>query len=865
MQNVPKPTQGGYRTEELETTNGPADYALWIDRQLVGIVEAKKRALGPQEVLTQAERYARGLPAGAYDFGGVRVPFLYSTNGERIWFRDVRNRLNLSRTIADFHTPAALRELLSRDFDDSCARLAKLPNDNPFLRLYQRDAIAAVEQAITHPKREMLVAMATGTGKTYTFVNSIYRLMKAGLARRVLFLVDRRALSAQAVLAFASFDAERGKKFDKLYEVYSSRFQRGDFAEEERYDPKLIPESYLTNPGPEHTFVYVCTIQRMAINILGRGAIFRSDEEQTEDDANRLDIPIHAFDLIIADECHRGYTAQAQSVWRDTLDHFDAIKVGLTATPAAHTTSYFRHIAYRYDYRKAVQDGYLVDYDPVAIHSDVRLRGVFLRAGEQVERIDPDSGNTQLDLLEDERRFEGADVERQVTSPDSNQKILEEVKRHAVAHEQRYGRFPKTLIFAANDLPHTSHADQLVRLSRDSFARGQDFVQKITGRSDRPLQAIREFRNRTNPAVVVTVDLLSTGVDIPDLEFIVLLRPVQSRILFEQMLGRGTRKGFRFPDKSHFTVFDCFGGTLLEYFREATGITAEAPDQPARSLHEVIEDIWNNRDRPYNVSCLVKRLQRVDKEISGEGRVLFAAYIPDGDLSRYCARLPQALRDDFTATMRLLRDPAFQKLLMNYPRPPRTFYVATESVDTVHSQMMVHDAEGHEYRPDDYLEAFARFVNEHRNDIAAIRILLDRPSDWSPKVLKDLREKLRQRPQLFTEANLRKAYELRYQKALVDVITMVKHAASYQQPLLTAAERVERAVSKLTSGRQFTKDEQAWLARIKAHLIENLSIDREDFDLVPALQREGGLSAARRVFGDRLDSIIHDLNEGIAA
>jgi len=182
--------------------------------------------------------------------------------------------------------------------------------------------------------------------------------------------------------------------------------------------------------------------------------------------------------------------------------------------------------------------------------------------------IDTETGLEKMDALEDEREFPTSEIERNITSPDSNQKIVEELRKFCDQHEQEFKRFPKTLIFVANDLPHTSHADQLVNICRDVFGRGDAFVQKITGRVDRRLQRIREFRNRPNPGIVVSVDMLSTGVDIPDLEFIVMLRPVKSRILFEQMLGRGTRKGERFPDKSHFTVFDCFDGTLLEYFAE---------------------------------------------------------------------------------------------------------------------------------------------------------------------------------------------------------------------------------------------------------------------------------------------------------
>jgi type I restriction enzyme, R subunit len=197
-------------------------------------------------------------------------------------------------------------------------------------------------------------------------------------------------------------------------------------------------------------------------------------------------------------------------------------------------------------------------------------------------------------------------------SPDSNRKILTEIRGYADEHEKKYGRFPKTLIFAANDLPHTSHANQLVDLAVDIFGRGQSFVRKITGSKDvdRPLQRIREFRNRPEPGIIISVDLMSTGVDIADLEFIVFLRQVRSRILFEQMLGRGTRKGEKFLDKSHFTVFDCFDGTLLAYFRTATAIIAEPPDKPTRPLPECIDDIWANRDRDYNIRCLVGDLFR---------------------------------------------------------------------------------------------------------------------------------------------------------------------------------------------------------------------------------------------------------------
>jgi type I restriction enzyme R subunit len=851
--------------EEYPTTDGPADYGLCVDGRILGIVEAKKLTLGPQNVLTQAERYSRGAVSNPLNFDGFHVPFLYSTNGEIIWFHDVRYTLNRSRKIAHFHTPNALREMFSHDFQGASDWLTATPNDHPRLRKYQIEANAAIEDAIAKRKRNMLVAMATGTGKTFTTVNQIYRLMKSGMSRRVLFLVDRRALAAQAVRAFASFEPEQGLKFDRIYEVYSQRFQRGDLDEDTPFDPNVLPNSYLTDPQPQHAFVYICTIQRIAMNLFGDEVILSRSEEAIDEDARKLDIPIHAFDTVIADECHRGYTSAELSVWRNTLEHFDALKIGLTATPAHHTTSYFSEVVYRYDYERAVREGHLVDYDPVKIKSNVRMNGVFLEEGEEVGLVNTTSGTEQRDYLEDERQFEAPEVEEKVTSPDSNLKIVTELKKYADEHEEKYGRFPKTLIFADNDVPHVSHADQLVNVCRDVFGRGESFVQKITGKVDRPLQRIREFRNRPTPGIVVTVDLLSTGVDIPDLEFIVMLRQVKSRILFEQMLGRGTRKGEKFPDKSHFVLFDCFDGTLLEYFKNATAMTDEPPRTTSRTIIEIIDDIWKNNDRAYNVGCLVKRLQRIEKEMAGEAREDFARFIPDGDVGRFAAGLKDALRKNFMDTMKLLRDSEFQKLLTDYKRPPKVFVVAYETQDEVSSERLFRDNTGKQYKPEDYLQAFARYIRDNPEQIEAINILRERPKDWSTAAISELRKRLAAANERFTVENLRRAHEIHYRKALVDIISMVKHAAEEEQPLLTAEERVDRALGRITEGVTFTPEQQAWLERIRAALVENLSIDEEDFDALPVLQREGGWGRANRAFNNKLRELLPRINEAIAA
>lgn len=850
---------------EYPTQNGPADYALFVKGQLLGILEAKKVSLGAQNVLEQAKRYAKGATDGPGTWNEYHVPFLYSTNGEKIFYLDARRPENLSREIAHFHTPAALDERFHEDITHAITWLHTTPNEIERLRPYQKDAIAKTEEAIIQQQRKMLLAMATGTGKTYTTVALIHRLLASGMAKRILFLVDRRALAAQAVTAFNAFNTPSGLKFNQEYEVFSQRFRRDDFDDDTPFDPKVLPESYLTTPGAQHTFVYVATIQRMTINLFGWESAFPSEggDPDDESDAGQLDIPIHAFDVIIADECHRGYTARDTAIWRNVLNHFDAIKIGLTATPAMHTVGYFNEPVYRYTTEQAINDGYLVSYGAIRISSGVLMNGAFLQQGEQVALIDTHTGTETIDLLEDERDFPTTEIERKITVPDTNRKIIQELATYAHKHEEKEGRFPKILIFAANDLPHTSHADQLVSLCREIFHRGDDFVQKITGSPtvDRPLKKIRQFRNRPEPKIVVTVDMLSTGVDIPALEFVVFLRPVKSRILWVQMLGRGTRLC---PDinKDHFTIVDCFNGSLIEYFANTTDFLIETPQQESVTLHDVIENIYKNQDRDYYTKVLVKRLRRIEHAMSGEAREQFAAHIPDGDLHRFANELPTKLHNDFTTTMQLLRDDTFQDLLLNYKRPERTFLRANGHQDTVVSDIMI--PFGSDFlKPEDYLDHFARFVTENPDHVQAIRILLDKPSDWKTSALNELRQALQRHR--FPWEELEKAHRKVYKKALVDIISMVKHAARAEEPILTAQERVDNALTTITAGKTFTKEQEKWLELIRTHLITNLTIDETDLDAQPVFERAGGLGRAKKVFPKDLPTILAQLNAAVAA
>jgi len=850
--------------EELPTKNGPADYGLFVGGQLLGIIEAKKVTVNPQNVLEQAKRYAKGVnqPVGNWD--GLRVPFLYATNGAIVWYLDTRQAKRVSRTLSDFHTPDALSSMFTHDPRPAADWLKNTPPERiDRLRPYQRDCILAVEQQILSGRRQMLVAMATGTGKTFLTVAQIYRILESKLATRILFLVDRKALAAQAVREFHAFNTPNGHKFSQEYEVYSQRFQREDFGDDAKFDPKVLPNEYLTAPKPSQTFVYVSTIQRMARNLFGAEWAFpqSTGDPDYDEDADRLDIPIHAFDLIIADECHRGYTMKETSIWRDTINHFDAIKIGLTATPAAHTVALFHEPVYRYGVEQAIRDGFLVDYEAVAIKSSVMLNGVFLKEGEEVGVIDTQTGEEVYDQVEDAREFSAEDVERKITAPDCIHKVIKELAKHAYAHEEATGHFPKILIFAVNDIPHTSHADQIVRTCREEFNQGDDFVQKITGNPnvDRPLQKIREFRNRPNPKVVVTVDMLSTGVDIPALEFIVFMRPVKSRILWEQMLGRGTRLCHDI-NKTKFVVFDCFDGTLLRYFKDVSNFKIESPKRDPLTIPQIIDNIWQNVDRPYHINVLVKRLRRIEKDMSGEARTMFAAWIPDGDVGKWAGSLPTQIQQNFTDTMNLLRNPTFQQLLMDYPRAKRSFWVTYDTKDEVTSYIM--ERFGRYNSAEDYLAAFSKFIVENEDQIAAIKILLDRPKDWKPEALEQLRKALQQHS--FDEKQLQQAHGKVYLKSLADIISMVKHAAREEESILTADERVKVAMSRIRLRHTFKQEQLQWLGYIEHHLIENLSIDTADLENQPIFDTRGGLGRAQILFGNQLPILIAELNLSLA-
>ena len=496
------------------------------------------------------------------------------------------------------------------------------------------------------------------------------------------------------------------------------------------------------------------------------------------------------------------------------------------------------------------------------------MDGVFLKEGEQVGLIDPETGGEQLDRLEDEREFDTTEIERKVTAPDSNRKIIEEIKKYALEHEQRYGRFPKTLIFAANDIPHVSHADQLVNLCRDVFGRGERSCRRSPAARRGPAVAAHpRVPQPAEPGIVVTVDMLSTGVDIPALEFIVFLRPVKSRILLEQMLGRGTRQ-VRGPHPTSRTSRSSTASTarLLEYFKKVSAFTVEPPDKPSRTVQEIIEAIWQNRDRPYNVRCLVKRLQRIDKEMSGEARELFAAFIPDGDVARFARELAGEDRRRLHRHDEAPAQPGLPGLAGQLPAAEAD--LRRRVSDRGHGDLAVADPrrrrQGIQARglPDRLRQVRAGEPAPHRG-----RPHPPRPTPGLEHRRPDrTAQKLATTPERFTLENLEKAHAARYHKELVDIISMVKHAAKEEEPLLTAPERVERAFARITAGRQFSEEQEKWLDRIRDHLVVRPVHRPEDFDECtrPARLRRLEAGANVRSTGS-LTNLIVELNAAMAA
>jgi type I restriction enzyme R subunit len=832
---------------EWPTTSGPADYALFVGPTLVGIVEAKKRSVDVMSTLDQARRYSRGVkveadalhPESPWDED--RVPFIFATNGRPflqqlrtrsgVWFRDTRRPQNPSLPLVGWKTPDGLVEALKIQVDDAEAALKAEPTDYLGLRDYQIKAIRAVEAAIEQGDREMLVAMATGTGKTRTCIGLVYRLIKTSRFRRVLFLVDRTSLGEQAAEAFEDAKLEGFQSFSEIYNVK----KLGD-----------------VEPDAE-TKLHFSTVQGMVRRLLAA-------------EAGEHALPVDTYDCIVVDESHRGYHLDREmseielgfrseedyiSKYRRVLDHFDAIKVGLTATPALHTVQIFGDPVYVYSYREAVVDGFLVDHEPpYRIETRLSRDGITFTADSQTPAYNTRTQQLALFRVPDAVTFEVEEFNKKVITEGWNRavvaKLVEEIDPFSPG---------KTLIFAVDN----AHADTVVKLLREAYRERlpdsftEDLVRKITASVDRPLQVIREYRNERSPNIAVTVDLLTTGIDIPKIVNLIFLRRVNSRILFDQMRGRATRLC---PEirKEAFRIYDAVGlFAALQDFTDMKPVV-ENPRFPFARLVEELGTAPTEEGRKLVLEQLIARLQRKKGTIEGarlDAFTHFAGASPAEVLEKLKSATPAEAARWFTERPGL---PAWLDEKVFRDR----WVLISEQEDKAFD--IEQDFEGKS--PEDYLEGFKAFLAAHGNDLPALTVVMTRPRELTRKQLRDL--KLALDAAGYGEKALSTAWAKKTNREVAASIIGFIRQQALGDALVPYGQRVDRALARILGSRPWSRPQREWLERIGAQLRIELVVDREALDS-GAFKSHGGYQRLDRVFDGKLDEVLGELHEAVWA
>ncbi len=848
---------------ESKSGTGHVDYALFHGERLVATIEAKSLEKDIPAVLDgQCAEYSShirpedapfllpGAPWGKY-----QVPFTFATNGRPyleqykeksgIWFRDLRDPSLAPRALSGWVSPAGIDELLAKDLRAADDRLRREKEDyltDPqglALRPYQKRAVEAVEQAVLDGRRRILLAMATGTGKTRTILAMMYRFLKTNRFRRILFLVDRTTLGDQALDVFRDVRLEELMPLSKIYNIKGLK--------EAGIDPE--------------TRVSVATVQSMVRRLDGLEETMPS---------------VTDFDLILIDEAHRGYGLDReldeeealyadqrayQSCYRAVLDYFDAVKIALTATPALQTTELFGAPIYTYSYREAVIEGYLVDYDaPHIIRTRLSTEGIHYRKGEQVTTYDTATGEINLAELPDELDFDVDAFNRQVITEDFNRTVLTEIAKNLDPESPDLSG--KTLIYAAND----AHADLIVRLLKEIFSDtgvSGDAIVKITGKAcggnkKKIDDLISRFKNEPYPSIAVTVDLLTTGIDVPKITTLVFLRRVKSRILYEQMLGRATRLC---PEihKEKFDIYDAVG--LYDALEDVTNMkpVVKNPKATVKDLLDSLEKATTAREQDYFAGQLRAALQRKKRRLTEEEEAQVRDLAGES-LTSLLKRL-ETMEPEEAAKLLLEK-----KTALLYLGQPKEGGGRPLVVSDAKDELTAHDrsfGKGEE-RPEDYLEAFTRYIKDHQNEIAALRLIVTRPASLTLSALKSLRLTLDREG--FTTERLNTAVAAAEhvakgeQEDAADIITLVRRYAIGSR-LMSRRERVEHAMTRLRQGHTFTKQEQNWLRRIEKYLLQQSVIQRETFDEDDRFRRDGGFSRIDKVFDGRLEGLLAQLNE----
>lgn len=838
-----------------------ADYVLFEGLKPMAVVEAKRKNVDVSGALQQAKRYSRTFSPSQEtqlherNWGAQtehRIPFVFSANGRPylrqlatksgIWFCDLRHPENRSQALDGWYSPDGLKNLLQTDESRAHAQLDNAPFDFGFpLRPYQQAAIRETEQRIGQGQREILLAMATGTGKTKTCIALIYRLLKAQRFRRILFLVDRSALGEQAANSFKDTRMERLQTFADIFGIKELEVQTPD----------------------DDTAVHIATVQGMM-----RRVLFSAD--------GVVPPTVDQYDCVIVDECHRGYTLDRElsdteltfrgfddyiSKYRRVLDYFDAVKIGLTATPALHTTEIFGPPAYTYSYREAVVDGYLVDYEPpIQIYTELSQNGMHWKVGEEVKVYDPNRNQIELFKAPDEIKINVEDFNRKVITRPFNKAICEYLAQEIDPTGKR-----KTLIFCVT----SDHADIVVDVLKDAFEAQygsveDDAVIKITGNADKPLELIRRFKNERLPNVAVTVDLLTTGVDVPEICNLVFLRQVNSRILFDQMLGRATRLcDFDGDPKDSFRVFDA-----VRIFESIGNMTAMRPVvvNPSITFAQLEQEMVSVQDpaaRELVREQFLAKLQVKKRHLDDQAAQDFetkAGMSPDAFIKKLRTLSVAEVADWF------LHNPQLGEILDRKRESTGQPVYVSDHPDALHH---IDRGYGKASKPEDYLKEFKDFIASHGNELPALITVLTRPRDLTRKQLKELVLALDQAG--FTEARLATAWrELSNQDIAARIIGYIRQAA-IGDALLPYAERVEHALQNLLAkplaGKPWTQPQRDWIKRIAAQTKANMLVDREaldDPDLI--FKREGGgFARLDKLFNGQLQPVLEAFNDALWA
>ncbi|MBN9416363.1 MAG: type I restriction-modification system endonuclease [Candidatus Eremiobacteraeota bacterium] len=818
-----RPQQGkSLAIAEYPTPKGPADYVLFLGLTPVAIVEAKRKTKDVSASLEQARRYAKALPDP--------IPFLFATNGRPylrqlieksgVWFRDERRPQNRAHALKDWYTPKGLEALLAQDLDQAHQKLEKEPFAYLQLRDYQIQAIQSVEAAIAEGKQDILLAMATGTGKTRTAIGLIYRLLKSKRFRRILFLVDRTALGNQSFNAFEHFRLEQNQTFTETYDVKSL----GD----------VTPD--------ETTKVHIATIQ---------ATIQRALES---DEANA---PVDQYDCILVDECHRGYSLDREltdneltykneqdyiSQYRRALDHFDAVRIGLTATPALHTTEIFGPPIFLYSYRQAVIDGYLVDHEPpLQIVTKLAQDGMVWPAQSEMLLYNTQTQMPETTWLPDEVKIDLEKFNKTVLTENFNQAVCQELARHIDP------TLPgKTLVFCATDL----HADMVVRLLKEAFEDApEQAVVKITGASDKPNELIRRFKNEQYPSVAVTVDLLTTGVDVPQICHIVFLRRVKSRILYQQMIGRATRLCKDFLKES-FHIYDA-----VELYKDMDEFSDMKPVvvNPKTTVEQLVRELTTAPEEARHevLDQLLAKLQRKKRSLQGNTFQELAGQTLADLIEQLRGQTPEQVATYFGERFALV------SYLDTHKPNPALYVVST------HEDEVAYTAQGFgpgNQPPADYLEGFAHFIQQNLNEVAALTLVTQRPRDLTREDLRQLRLLLDNAG--FSETQLKAAYRrTTNQDIAASIIGFIRQKA-LGSPLIPYEERVDKALKKVLSTRPWTDPQRKWLDRIAKQLKKEVIVDHHALDQ-GEFAAHGGFQTINKKLDGQLANLLAQFQDAI--